>query len=146
MPGKLTFYTAADGSQTLTERMNIDSAGLINMSASIDMGANSIGFTMQTATGDGTTTIDWGLGNHFDFTFGAFNETFTFTAPDNPGVYTLSLKQDSVGSRTATWPGTVKWPGGTAPTLTTTATTGYDIIAFRYDGTNYYGTSTLDFS
>ena len=112
----------------------------------LDCGANSIGFTMQTATGDGTTTVDWGNGNHIDFTFGAFNETFTFTAPAKPGVYTMSLKQDSVGSRTATWPASVKWPAGTAPTLTTTATTGYDIISFRYDGTNYYGVSTLNFS
>jgi len=81
-----------------------------------------------------------------DFTFGAFNETFIFTAPTKSGVYTMSLKQDSVGSRTATWPATVKWPAGTAPTLTTTATTGYDVVAFRFDGTNYYGTATLDFS
>lgn len=112
----------------------------------LDAQANSIGFTMQTATGDGTTTVTWANGNHFDFTFGAFNETFTFTAPTKPGVYTMSLKQDSVGSRTATWPATVKWPAGTAPTLTTTATTGYDLIAFRYDGTNYYGVATLNFS
>jgi len=112
----------------------------------LDAGANSIGFTMQTATGDGTTTVDWGNGNHFDFTFGAFNETFTFTAPAKSGVYTMSLKQDSVGSRTATWPASVKWPAGTAPTLTTTATTGYDICSFRYDGTNYYAVATLNFS
>lgn len=112
----------------------------------LDAQANSIGFTMQTATGDGSTTVDWGNGNHMDFTFGAFNETFTFTAPAKPGVYTMSLKQDSTGSRTATWPASVKWPGGTAPTLTTTATTGYDIISFRYDGTNYYGVATLNFS
>jgi len=120
--------------------------GSVTSSGQLDMQDNSIGFTMQTATGDGTTTIDWKNGNHFDFTFGAFNETFTFTAPTKPAVLTLSLKQDSVGSRTATWPGTVKWPGGTAPTLTTTATTGYDIITFRFDGTNYYGGSLTDFS
>lgn len=112
----------------------------------LDAGANSIGFTMQTATGDGTTTIDWKLGNHFDFTFGAFNETFTFTNPSKSGVYTLSLLQDSVGSRTATFPATVRFPGGTAPTLTTTATTGRDLIGFRFDGTNFDGIATLDFS
>jgi hypothetical protein len=113
----------------------------------LDAGAHSIGFTMQTATGDGTTTVDWKLGNHVDFTFGAFNETFTFTAPTKSGVYTMGLKQDSVGSRIATWPATVKWAGGgTAPTLTTTATTGYDVVAFRFDGTNYYSTASLDFS
>jgi len=112
----------------------------------LDMKANSIGFTMQTATGDGTTTVDWRLGNHIDFTFGAFNETFTFTAPTKSGVYTMSLKQDGTGSRTATFPATVKWAGGVAPTLTTTATTGYDVISFRFDGTNYYSTATLNFS
>jgi hypothetical protein len=145
--------TAVSGTNTVTfpaatgtVMLNLSEDTTPQLGGELDCGANSIGFTMQTATGDGTTTIDWGLGNHFDFTFGAFNETFTFTAPAKPGVYTLSLKQDSVGSRTATWPATVKWPAGTAPTLTTTATTGYDIIAFRYDGTNYYGTSTLNFS
>ena len=112
----------------------------------LDAQANTIGFTLQTATGDGTTTIDWTNGNKFKFTFGAFNETFTFTAPSKPCSLTLVLVQDSVGSRTATWPGTVKWVGGTAPTLTTTATTGTDIVTFFFDGTNYYGGAGLDFS
>jgi hypothetical protein len=101
---------------------------------------------VQTATGDGTTTIDWGLGNKFVFTFGAQNDTFTFTAPDGPTNLTLVLIQDGVGSRTATWPGTVKWPtNGTTPTLSTGAAD-VDIIVFFYDGTNYYGTAALDFA
>ena len=111
----------------------------------LDCGAHSIGFTAQSATGDGTTTIDWKLGNKFNFTFGAFNEVFTFTAPSNPCSLILKLKQDATGSRTATWPASVKWPGGTAPTLSTGASD-EDIIAFYYDGTNYYGTTSLDFS
>ncbi len=102
--------------------------------------------TAQSATGDGTTTIDWDQGNMFNFQFGAFNETFTFTAPTRPGTFILKLVQDSVGSRTATWPASVKWSGGTAPTLTTTATTGTDIIKFYYDGTSYFAVETLDFS
>lgn len=106
----------------------------------------SVVSTAQTATGDGTTTIDWDGGNLFNFQFGAFSETFTFTAPSAPGTFILKLVQDSVGSRTATWPGTVKWPGGAAPTLTTTATTGTDIITFYYDGTSYFAVDTLDFS
>lgn len=111
-----------------------------------DLGANSIGGTAQSATGDGSTTINWTDGNAFNFTFGAFNETFIFNPPTNPGTFILKLVQDSVGSRTATWPATVKWPGGAAPTLTTTATTGTDIITFYYDGTNYFTVSTLNFS
>ena len=111
----------------------------------LDAGAHSIGFTAQTATGDGATTIDWKLGNKFEFTFGAQNDTFTFTAPTNPGNFVLKMIQDGTGSRTATWPATVKWPGGTAPTLTTTASA-VDIISFYWDGTNYYGVGSLDFS
>jgi len=112
----------------------------------LDMQAHSIGGTVQTATGDGTTTIDWGTGNMFDFQFGAFNETFEFTAPAKPGTFILKLVQDSVGTRLATWPATVKWPGGSAPTLTTTATTGTDIVTLYYNGTSYFSVSSLNFS
>lgn len=99
----------------------------------------------QTATGDGTTTINWSLGNKFYFTFGAQNDTFTFTAPDGPCNLVLVLKQDGTGGRTATWPGTVMWPSGTAPTLSTGAAA-IDIICFFYDGTNYFGQLSLNFS
>ena len=111
----------------------------------LDCGAHSIGFTLQSDTGDGTTTIDWKLGNKYKFTFGAQNDTFTFTAPSNPCSLTLILVQDGTGSRTATWPGTVKWADGSAPTLTTDANA-VDIVSFIYDGTNYYGSGALDFS
>ena len=77
------------------------------------------------------------------------NCTFTFTAPtgDTGNVWRLRLKlvQDGTGSRTVTWP-TIKWAGGAAPTLTTTATTGTDIITFEYDGTSYFGVSSLNFA
>ncbi len=115
------------------------------LSQELNAGLNTIGFTMQTATGDGTTTIDWKLGNKFKFTFGAFNETFTFTAPTNHCAVQLILVQDGVGSRTVTWPATVKWPSGTAPTLSTTAGA-IDIISLVWDGVSYYGSSSLDFS
>ena len=112
----------------------------------LDAGAHSIGFTLQTATGIvGTTIIDWTLGNKFKFTFGAGNETLAFTAPSNPCSLTLILVQDATGSRTITWPASVKWPGGTAPTLTTTANA-IDIVSLMYDGVNYYGSSALNFS
>ena len=111
----------------------------------LDAQAHTIGFTQQAATGDGTTTIDWKLGNKFYFIFGAQNDTFTFTAPTKPCNLILVLKQDGVGSRLATWPATVKWPSGTAPTLSTGAND-IDIVSFYYDGTNYFGVSNLDFS
>ena len=110
----------------------------------MDAGAHTIGFTLQSTTGDGTTTINWTLGNKFKFTFGAQNDTFTFTAPTNPCTLMLTLIQDGTGSRTITWPATVKWPGGTAPTLTTTANA-RDKVALDWDGAQYDGVCSKDF-
>jgi hypothetical protein len=129
-----------------TETIDIVEDTTPQLGGELDTNGHSVGGDPQTATGDGTTTIDWKLGNTFNFQFGAFNETFTFTAPTKAGVFILKLVQDSVGSRTATFPASVKWTSGTAPTLTTTATTGTDIITFYYDGTSYFAVQSLDFS
>ena len=58
----------------------------------------------------------------------------TFTMPSGSGLQagasiTLILTQDGTGSRSGTFT-SVKWTGATAPTLTTTATTGIDILTF----------------
>lgn len=110
----------------------------------LDSQAHSIGFTLQTATGDWTTTFDFKLWNKIKFTFWAFNETFTFTAPSKPWAFHLILVQDGTGSRTVTRP-TMKRPGGTAPTLTTTANS-IDIVSLLRDGTNRYWQTGLNFS
>ena len=62
------------------------------------------------------------------------NGNCTFTMPSGATLQagsslTLILTQDGTGSRTGTFTG-VKWAGGTAPTLTTTATTGIDVLTF----------------
>jgi len=120
--------------------------GSVAMTGELDLGANSIGGTAQSATGDGTTTIGWGAGNFVNFTFGNFtNETFTFTAPTKTGDFILKLEQSPFGGELATWPAAVKWPGGTAPTLSTVADA-EDVIRFYFDGTNYYGTYDSNFS
>jgi len=111
----------------------------------LNAGAHSIGFTLQTDSGIGEKTIDWKLGIKFKFTFGEDNVTFIFTAPSNPCNLLLMLVQDGNGSRTITWPITVKWPAGTKPTLTTTGNA-VDIITFFWDGTNYHGASLLAFA
>lgn len=49
------------------------------------------------------------------------------------------LLKTGTGSFTVTW-STVKWPGGTAPTITSTASK-QDIFSFFSDGTNWYGTT-----
>lgn len=64
----------------------------------------------------------------------------TFAAPTNQvagAVYVLTIKQDSTGSRTATFNSVFKFTGGSAPTLTTTGSK-RDILVFLSDGTNLY--------
>lgn len=63
----------------------------------------------------------------------------------NGGTYVLIVKQDGTGSRTLAYGSAYKWPGGTAPTLSTGAND-VDILTFVSDGTNMYGVSQLDFS
>ena len=89
-------------------------------------------------------TIDWTTGNYHKSTMTG-NCTYTFTAPTGTARVQLKLVQDATGSRVATWPASVKWPGGTAPTLTTAANA-VDIITFYYDGTSFYAVETLNFS
>jgi len=122
-----------------------EDAGIgIETTGEVDFGSHSAGFTLQTLTGDGTDDIDWRLGLKFKFTFGPQNETLTFTAPTNPCNLLLVLVQDGTGSRTVTWP-TIKWPGGTVPTLSTDANA-EDMVCLFYDGTSYYGVASSAFA
>ena len=106
--------------------------------------------TVANATSGSTDTIDLEDGNVHNVTLTA-NCTFTFSNPPasgTSGTFTLFLNQDGTGSRTATWPASVKWAGGTAPTLTTTASR-TDILVFTTidAGTIWYGAvSGQDFS
>lgn len=73
------------------------------------------------------------------------NCTFTMPTATAGKSFILIVVQDGTGGRTATFT-SVKWPNGTAPTITTTATTGRDILTFVADGTNWYGTFAQNFS
>ncbi len=136
--GGITILVSANNvtAVTIDANQNVALTGDLSTVGEAAFGG-AFGGAAQTGTGDGTTTIDWRLGNFYHFKFGAANETFTFTAPTSPGILTLRLIQDSVGTRSATWPATVKWSGASVPTLTATANTGTDLITLYYDGTNY---------
>jgi hypothetical protein len=69
---------------------------------------------------------------------------FTFTSNNLPTgkVFGINLwiSQDATGSRTLGWPTTVKWPGATAPALTTTANKTDIFNIVTYDkGSNWFG-------
>ena len=62
----------------------------------------------------------------------------TFTMPTAvAGKSFILILSTGAGSFTATFT-SVKWPSGTAPTITTTASR-WDILTFVSDGTNWYG-------
>ena len=99
---------------------------------------NAIGATSA------SQTINLEDGNVVTATLSVATTTFTFSNPiasDDCTSFTLILTQDGTGSRAVTWPASVDWAGGTAPTLTTTATTGVDILTFLTvnAGTTWYG-------
>jgi hypothetical protein len=64
--------------------------------------------------------------------------SFTFTNPNSAGVVTTFVLELTNGGTNVTWPASVKWEGGTAPTLTAT---GLDILGFytRDGGTTWRG-------
>jgi hypothetical protein len=70
--------------------------------------------------------------------------TFTMPTATAGKSFILKLTQASSGMTTATFT-SVKFPGGTAPTITATASA-VDILSFVSDGTNWYGTFAQAFA
>jgi len=82
------------------------------------------------------------------------SESVTLTANTMTATLKTPLQNDTTrtlyitngGLATLIWAsasGVIKWAGGTAPTLTTS---GEDIVVFKWNGTNWYGVVSLDFS
>lgn len=88
-----------------------------------------------TQTGAGGT-VNFSTANHVRHTMTG-NGTITLSGGSAGGVYTVEVLQDGSGGRTVAWSGAV-WPGGVAPTSTTTANR-KDVFTFYFDGTNYLG-------
>lgn len=102
--------------------------------------------TVQTLT-DGAS-IAWNVtnGGNAQVTLAGTGRTLSISNPVAGYTYTLRVIQGSGGSKTiTTWPSGTVWPGGTAPTLSTTAGD-YDIIVLYYDGSRFIGTYQTDFS
>jgi hypothetical protein len=107
----------------------------------IEAGTFTNGYTEETVTANTSTayTIDLVNGSVQILTLTG-NCTFTFPTATAGRSFILILKQDGTGSRTATWPAAVKWPAGTAPTITSTASKS-DKYIFTADGTNWIGSN-----
>lgn len=85
----------------------------------------------------GTLTLDIENGNHFTVTLTENVTTLTISNPTATGTLcavVLWLKQDGTGGRTFAWPSSIKWAGGTAPTVTATASATDIFVLQTVDG------------
>jgi hypothetical protein len=86
--------------------------------------------------------IDCSAGNYFTKTIAA-NSTFTFSNAPSTRAFAFTLELTHT-SGTVTWPASVKWPGDTAPTLTTGKT---HLLTFVTDdgGTRWRGVAQTNY-
>jgi hypothetical protein len=108
-----------------------------------DRGIQNYGITHSAlGSGSGTRDINIQSGNYVSATVTG-TTTFTFSNPlASPIACGFILELTNGGSATVNWPAAVRWPGGTAPTLTAS---GVDVLAFITDdgGTNWRGVASM---
>ena len=135
-----TFTLPSGATLTVSGTSTIASLGASTASGTLSMADNIVSRPVVKdyaetvyAGGNSSTavTLDETDGNVQTFTM---TGNCTFTMPSGSGLQagtslTLILTQDGTGSRTGAFT-SVLWAGGSAPTLTTTATTGIDILTF----------------
>lgn len=90
-----------------------------------------------------TPTFNWNSSNVQSMTLTGNITSLTLSNPGDGGRYILILIQDATGGRTVAWPASVKWPGGTAPTLS--GANKIDVISLIWNGTSYFGSVGLNY-
>lgn len=88
----------------------------------------------------GALTLDLSAGSIFDVALNAAITTLTLSNPPATGTpigFTLIFTADGT-ARAVTWPASVKWAGGTAPTLTSTITKKDFFSFYTQDGGTTY--------
>lgn len=103
--------------------------------------ADLLGSVRGNVTAVAASAIDCSAGNYFTKTAsGAL--TWTVTNVPSSRAYSFILELTNGGTGTQTWMSGIKWPGGTAPTLTTS---GVDVLGFITDdgGTTWRGVQLM---
>lgn len=122
----LTFGTRAGGIDNAVERMRIDELGNLGIATTtpsrpLDIAGGA--YSEECNLTDGATiTFDMESCNQGRVVLGG-NRIIDFTNQSTGLGQSIRFIacQDGTGSRTLTWDANVRWAGGTAPTLTTTA-------------------------
>lgn len=95
------------------------------------------GNATYTPSAGGTATLDLTSTTRHLVTMPAGNITIAVSNATVGQIFTVEITQDSGGSRTVTWFTTIRWAGGSAPTLTTTASK-RDSFGFIVTGSGTY--------
>jgi hypothetical protein len=137
----LTNKTIAFGSNTLTDVAGTTATQTLT-NKTIEAGVFTNGYTEEVGTANTSTAYTIALANgSVQYLTLTGNCTYTFPTPVAGKSFTLIQKQDGTGGRTVTWPASVKWPGGTAPTLTSTASKADKFIFTAIDGSSWLGSN-----
>ena len=157
--GTFSGNVSVGGTLTYDDVTNIDSVGLITARSGINVLAGVSTFAAQIEVNGGTkitgsqtsnisamgaNAVDCSAGNYFTKTITGAT-TFTFTNVPTGVAYTFTMEVTLNGSNAITWPGTVKWPADTAPTITDGKT---QLFVFITDdgGTRWRGSSLVDYT
>jgi hypothetical protein len=100
--------------------------------------------TINVVAAGATAVIDCSLGNYFTRTIST-TTTWSFSnIPTSSYVYVAILELTNGGAFAQSWPASVRWPIGIAPTLSSTAN-GVDVISFITDdgGTTWRGSVVI---
>ena len=85
-----------------------------------------------------TIDVDWSKGITQAVTLHG-NRALRFSNAQKGGHYMLIVRQDAIGSRTVTWPSSLRWPGGPPHvSILTTTSDKADFLTIFYDGVHYY--------
>ena len=130
------------GTSEASKVVTADANGDVTLAAELKATSYNEVYVAVTSSG-AATTVNCEAGNAFSHTL-TENTTFTFSNPPASGTaysFSIEIIQDaSASGYTVTWPTSVDWPSGAAPTLTATASA-KDVFVFttRDGGTNWYG-------
>jgi alpha-tubulin suppressor-like RCC1 family protein len=101
---------------------------------------------VSTAAQSGTTTIDLSLGNVIYFTQDTDTTVAFANTTTTQVIDFIRVKDDTTTARTITWPASIIWNGGTAPTLIDSSQAG-EVQIFnlttRDQGVTWYGYETM---
>lgn len=103
------------------------------------------GYATYTPAGGATATLDCAADNRHSITMPAGNITIALSNITVGQIIIVEITQDSGGSRTVTWFSTIRWAGGSAPTLTTTANK-RDVFGFICTGSGTYDGYVIAFN